>query len=100
MGSDSIYFMVSAGMCAGGRWVPSPHCDERPEGEEISLVVIHNISLPPGLFGGAWIDELFLGRLDPEAHPFFREIERLTVSSHFLIRRHGELRSGPRSCLS
>jgi AmpD protein len=53
--------------------------------------VIHNISLPPGEFGGPWIDDLFLGRLDPDAHPFFKEIEGLRVSSHFLIRRDGEL---------
>jgi N-acetyl-anhydromuramoyl-L-alanine amidase len=80
-----------AGVCAGARWTPSPHCDERPEGEAISLVVIHNISLPPGQFGGPWIDDLFLGRLDPAAHPFFGEIEGLRVSSHFLVRRGGEL---------
>ena len=80
-----------AGRCAGARQVPSAHCDERPEGERISLVVIHNISLPPGDFGGPHIDELFLGRLDPDAHPFFKEIEGLRVSSHFLIRRDGEL---------
>ena len=69
----------------------SPHFDERPEGEKVSLLVIHNISLPPGEFGGPWIEDLFLGRLDPDAHPFFREIEGLRVSSHFLIRRDGEL---------
>ena len=80
-----------AGMCAGATWVPSPHHDARPDDAEISLVVIHNISLPPGEFGGRFIDELFLGRLDPGAHPFFREIEGLRVSSHFLIRRDGEL---------
>ena len=73
------------------RWVASPHFDERPEGERVGLLVIHNISLPPGEFGGPWIDDLFLGRLDPDAHPFFREIEGLRVSSHFLIRRDGEL---------
>ena len=75
----------------GARWVPSPHCDERPEGEAIALVVIHNISLPPGEFGGQWIDDLFLGRLDGEAHPYFREVAGMRVSSHFLIRRDGEL---------
>jgi AmpD protein len=80
-----------AGMCSGARWVPSPHYDERPDDAEISLVVIHNISLPPGQFGGPYIDDLFLGRLDPDADPFFREIEGLRVSSHFLIRRDGEL---------
>ncbi len=88
--SDTIC-LDAAGVCGGSVWRPSPHCDRRPEGEEISLLVIHNISLPPGEFGGPWIDDLFLGRLDPAADPFFREIEGLRVSSHFLIRRHGEL---------
>ena len=69
----------------------SPHYDERPEGEAVSLLVIHNISLPPGEFGGPSIEDLFLGRLDPDADPFFREIEGLRVSAHFLIRRDGEL---------
>jgi len=80
-----------AGVCNGARFVPSPHHDQRPEGEAISLLVIHNISLPPGEFGGPHIDDLFLGRLDPEAHPYFQEIAGLRVSSHFLIRRDGEL---------
>lgn len=80
-----------AGVCSAATFVPSPHCDERPGGEPVSLVVIHNISLPPGDFGGRWIDDLFLGRLDPGAHPFFREIEGLRVSAHFLIRRDGTL---------
>jgi AmpD protein len=60
-------------------------------GEKISLLVIHNISLPPGEFGGPYIDDLFLGRLDADAHPYFREIAGLRVSSHFLIRRGGEV---------
>jgi AmpD protein len=91
MGSDPIFRLDIAGVCAGARWMPSPHHDQRPEDAEISLVVIHNISLPPGEFGGPWIDDLFLGRLDPQAHGYFREIEGLRVSSHFLIRRDGEL---------
>lgn len=70
---------------------PSPHHDERPEGERISLVVIHNISLPPGEFGGPWIDDLFMGALDPQGHPCFRDIAGLRVSSHYLIRRDGSL---------
>jgi AmpD protein len=70
---------------------PSPHCDPRPEGERISLAVIHGISLPPGDFGGPYIDDLFLGKLDPAAHPYFKEIAGLRVSSHFLIRRDGTL---------
>jgi AmpD protein len=80
-----------AGMCAGARWVPSPHHDRRPDDAEISLVVIHNISLPPGEFGGPYIDDLFRGRLDPRAHPYFEDVARMRVSSHFLIRRDGEL---------
>jgi AmpD protein len=69
----------------------SPHFDDRPEGAKVSLLVIHNISLPPGEFGGPWIDDLFMGRLDPEAHPYFRDIAGLKVSAHFVIRRDGTL---------
>ncbi|STV59384.1 N-acetylmuramoyl-L-alanine amidase [Klebsiella pneumoniae] len=56
-----------------------------------SLLVVHNISLPPGEFGGPWIDALFTGTLDPHAHPFFAEIAHLRVSAHCLIRRDGEI---------
>ncbi|RDH88108.1 MAG: 1,6-anhydro-N-acetylmuramyl-L-alanine amidase AmpD [endosymbiont of Seepiophila jonesi] len=69
---------------------PSPNQDERPPGCEIDLLVIHNISLPPGEFGGPWIDDLFLNRLRSEQHPYFAEIAALRVSSHLLIRRDGE----------
>jgi len=69
---------------------PSPHRDLRPEGGEIDLLVIHNISLPPGEFGGPWIDDLFLGRLDPNAHPYFAGIADARVSTHLLIRRDGD----------
>lgn len=79
------------GVCAGAEWRPSPHYDERPEGELITLLVIHNISLPPGQFGGPYIDQLFKGTLDPDAHPYFRDIAGLRVSSHFFIRRDGSL---------
>ncbi|MBP8172915.1 MAG: 1,6-anhydro-N-acetylmuramyl-L-alanine amidase AmpD, partial [Aeromonadaceae bacterium] len=72
------------------RQLISPHHNARPGGE-ISLLVIHGISLPPGEFGGPWIDDLFLGRLDPTAHPYFAEIATLQVSAHCLIRRDGEL---------
>ena len=67
----------------------SPHCDPRPEGMLPELIVIHGISLPPGEFGGAWIDDLFLGRLDASAHPYFAAIAHLRVSAHLLIRRDG-----------
>lgn len=69
----------------------SPHFDERPEGAKVSLLVIHAISLPPGEFGGPWIDDLFMGTLEPAAHPYFREIEGLRVSAHYVIRRDGTL---------
>jgi AmpD protein len=70
---------------------PSPNHDRRPPGTEIDLLVIHNISLPPGEFGGPWIDDLFLNRLDPAAHPYFAHIAQLRVSAHLLIRRDGSL---------
>jgi len=79
------------GICGAADFRASPHCDERPAGERISLVVIHGISLPLGEFGGPYVDQLFLGRLDPEAHPYFREILPARVSSHFFIPRNGAL---------
>lgn len=74
----------------GIRRVPSPNWGERPPGTLVDLLVIHGISLPPGEFGGPWIEALFLNRLDSRAHPFFRDIATQPVSAHFLIRRDGE----------
>jgi AmpD protein len=79
------------GWLMGARRFPSPNCDQRPEGETVTLVVIHNISLPPGQFGGPGVIELFTNRLDPAAHPYYETIRGLRVSAHFLIRRDGEL---------
>jgi AmpD protein len=73
------------------RQVASPNCDARPPGCEVSLVVIHGISLPPGHYGGPEIDQLFTNRLDAAAHPYFTGIAGLKVSAHLLIRRDGEL---------
>jgi len=73
------------------RVVESPNCDDRPDGVEVSLVVLHSISLPPGEYGGDAIERLFTNGLDPAAHPYFAEIRELKVSSHFLVRRDGEL---------
>ncbi|MEN8213870.1 MAG: 1,6-anhydro-N-acetylmuramyl-L-alanine amidase AmpD [Pseudomonadota bacterium] len=70
---------------------PSPNFNARPDDAAIDLLVIHNISLPPGEFGGRWIDDLFLNRLDAAAHPYFREIADREVSAHCLIRRDGEV---------
>ncbi|HEU4441774.1 MAG TPA: 1,6-anhydro-N-acetylmuramyl-L-alanine amidase AmpD [Burkholderiales bacterium] len=73
------------------RIVDSPNHDERPPGTEISLVVLHSISLPPGEYGGGDIERLFTNCLDPDAHPYFREICGLKVSAHFLVRRDGSV---------
>ena len=75
----------------GVRLVPSPNCDARPAGMPIELIVLHNISLPPGEFGGPGIVDLFLNRLQPDTHPYYAGIAHLRVSAHFLIRRDGEL---------
>ncbi|MEZ5505362.1 MAG: 1,6-anhydro-N-acetylmuramyl-L-alanine amidase AmpD [Gammaproteobacteria bacterium] len=73
------------------RQVPSPNYNERPAGVAIDLLVIHSISLPPGEFGGPYIEQLFENRLNPAEHPYFAQIHQLQVSAHLLIRRDGEL---------
>lgn len=81
----------SRGVVAGAIQRSSPNQDCRPEGFRTDLLVIHNISLPPGEFGGPWIDDLFMNKLDPTAHPYFATIAARQVSAHLLIRRDGEL---------
>lgn len=81
----------STGWLDTARRCPSPNCDERPGNEAPSLAVIHNISLPPGEFGGSAVEELFANRLDWDAHPYYQGIRGLKVSAHFFIRRDGEL---------
>ncbi len=78
-----------SGLVDGVRYVPSPNHDERPCDCEPELIIVHGISLPPGEFDGPWIDRLFTNRLDPHAHPCFREIADAKVSSHLLIERNG-----------
>jgi AmpD protein len=68
---------------------PSPNFDARAADTTIDLLVIHNISLPPGQFGGPYIPDLFGNRLDCDAHPYFDQLRALRVSAHFLIRRDG-----------
>lgn len=80
-----------SGWLAGARRVRSPNADQRPPGSEISLIVVHGISLPPGQFGGDAILRLFQNRLDPAGHPAYASIAGLRVSAHFLIRRDGAL---------
>lgn len=83
--------LSAEGVVREARQIPSPNCDERPPGTAVELLVIHNISLPPGEFGGPGIIELFANRLDPAAHPYYADIAHLRVAAHFLIRRDGEL---------
>ena len=77
--------------CAACRYVASPNCDSRPAGVAADLIVVHGISLPPGEFGGPWIDRLFTNTLPADVHPYFAEIAALRVSSHLCIRRDGTL---------
>lgn len=89
-GESTIPWVDGAGWLSGARRVPSPNANERPEGADISLLVLHNISLPPGQFGGDEVERFFCNSLDPQAHPYFAEIRDLTVSAHLFIRRDGE----------
>ncbi len=79
------------GLIRPARQCPSPNQDERPAGCEPELLVLHGISLPPGRFGGPHIERLFTNSLDPDEHPYFREIHELRVSAHLLLRRDGSL---------
>ncbi|HVC11591.1 MAG TPA: 1,6-anhydro-N-acetylmuramyl-L-alanine amidase AmpD [Burkholderiales bacterium] len=81
----------SDGLLAGVSYVASPNCDDRPPGVAVSLLLLHSISLPPGEFAGDAVERFFTNRLDPSAHPYFREIADLRVSAHFFLRRSGEL---------
>ncbi len=80
----------ATGWVSGVAHCPSPNCNERPT-DEVSLLVIHNISLPPGCFGGGRVQLFFQNRLPVAEHPFFREIAGLRVSAHFLIERDGAI---------
>jgi len=82
---------TTSGLIQGASYVASPNCDARPEGAPIDILVIHSISLPPGRFGGSGIEQLFCNTLNPDDHPYYREIQNLKVSTHVLIRRNGQL---------
>lgn len=77
------------GLLTTARQVDSENCDDRPDIDDIQLLVIHGISLPPGQFGGGYIEQLFTNSLNPQEHPYFEEIMDLKVSSHLLISRNG-----------
>lgn len=82
---------ISAGLVAAARRVTSPNSDPRPPGFAPELIVIHGISLPPGRYGGPWIDRLFTNSLPAEADPYFATIQQMRVSSHVLIDREGRI---------
>jgi len=98
----TTYNIDAAGFAEGAQFIASPNFDDRPQVQpgtepslgsapEISLIVIHNISLPPGQYGGNGIIELFTNQLNPDEHPYYAEIHSFKVSAHFLIRRDGSL---------
>ena len=83
--------LIESGWLRGARRLPSPNANERPAGSAVELLVIHNISLPPGRFGGGYIEQLFLNCLDCTMHPWFARLEGLRVSAHLLIDRRGRV---------
>ena len=80
---------VPTGLLRGVIQVPSPNCDARPAGVQADLIVVHGISMPPGEFGGPWVDRLFTNDLPLDAHPYFGEIAALRVSAHLFVKRDG-----------
>ncbi len=87
----SIKYLRRTGRIARARWCPSPNFGPRPDGAGISLLVVHNISLPPGQFGGDAIERFFCNCLDASEHPYFETIAGMQVSAHALIRRDGSV---------
>ena len=75
----------------GARHVASPNFGPRPDGTAVDLIVVHSISLPPGIYGGDEVERLFTNRLDCDAHPYFDRLRGLEVSAHFFVRRDGEV---------
>ena len=89
--SDTAAGLWQAGWYRFAKALPSPNFGERPEGAQVDLIVLHSISLPPGRYGGDEVQRLFTNRLDWDAHPYFQRIRGTEVSSHFYVRRDGEL---------
>ncbi|MFP3978810.1 1,6-anhydro-N-acetylmuramyl-L-alanine amidase AmpD [Marinobacter sp. KMM 10035] len=88
---ENIEALRQTGRLEGARWCPSPNYGPRPESATINLLVVHSISLPPGEFGGPYIEDFFTNSLNPELHPYFATIAQMRVSAHVLIRRDGSL---------
>lgn len=91
MPHPASFTLDPSGWLSAAHRLPSPNCDARPHGMAVELVVIHNISLPPGVFDGNAVIDLFTNRLDWDAHPYYQGIRGLKVSAHFFIRRDGSL---------
>ena len=81
---------IKNNLLVGAKFIESPNCSERPN-QDISLLVIHNISLPPNEFDNDFVEKFFQNKLNPNEHPYFREIENLKVSSHLYIKRDGSI---------
>lgn len=86
-----MHYEIDQGWLRGVTRLLSPNWDARPAGAAVDMIVLHAISLPPGEYGGPWIDALFMNSLDPRVHPYFGEIAQLRVSAHLVIRRTGEI---------
>ncbi len=86
-----MLWQIIDGWLQGVKHIPSPFFDARPDKNDISLLVVHNISLPPQQFGGPYIEQFFTGQLNPDEHPFFKVIHNMGVSAHCVIKRDGEV---------
>ena len=91
MQQTHLDYAIENGVLGCARQLISPNQSDRSAQQDVSLLVIHNISLPPGEYGSHYIEQLFCNTLDPELHPYFREIEHLRVSAHLLIDRNGAI---------
>lgn len=89
VGNMSTGFAIQEGIVHGTRFVPSPNANKRPAATEVSLLVLHNISLPAASFGGDCVQALFQNTLDCNMHPSFASLAGVTVSAHLFIRRNG-----------
>src|SRR5579862_498685 len=87
--ASPLHIEPATGLLTGTRQVLSTHFDARPAGSMPELIVVHGISLPPGEYGGPWIEHLFTGTLPARAHPYFATIPPGRVSAHVLVRRDG-----------
>jgi AmpD protein len=90
-GESAPLRVLPGGWVAGARHVPSPNSDARPAGSSVTLLVLHNISLPPGRYGGGYIERLFTNRLAAGEHPFLDRLLDTRVSAHFVVARDGAL---------